>query len=275
MILGVGGGLGAGYILWEFESHRTRGCDARLPAAVAVPGPLGDRDRRTARAARRGARDRRREGRAAALDAQLERGLPAIVWIDTSGSGSAASRLGAAASAARHSWSRPRRGRVPDRRSSAVRETVTAAAGGGPRRVGSYSTGLSRSTQRIDLDEERLRAAVLEGLRLQVEHLSATSASSRCRRGASGRACSPTPATPRLAARLRQRPGIASLRASIYTGAAGGAHLRTLYADFLDEAADLLGQPALRGAATAWRSAATAWRRSSTRRCHRATSSAP
>ena len=36
---------------------------ARLPAPVAVPGPLGARDRRAARPARRAARDRRREGR--------------------------------------------------------------------------------------------------------------------------------------------------------------------------------------------------------------------
>ena len=63
MILGAGGGLGAGYILWEFESHGYRGADARLPAPVAVPGPLGERAGRAARPARRAARDRRGEGR--------------------------------------------------------------------------------------------------------------------------------------------------------------------------------------------------------------------
>ena len=36
--------------------------------------------------------------------------------------------------------------------------------------------------------------------------------------------------------------GTASARASIYSGAAGGAHLRGLYADFLDEASVLLGR---------------------------------
>ena len=56
---------------------------ARVPAPVAVPGPVGAGDRRAARAARRSARDRRGKGAAAALDAQLEKGLPAIVWIDT------------------------------------------------------------------------------------------------------------------------------------------------------------------------------------------------
>ena len=53
--------------------------------------------------------------------------------------------------------------------------------------------------------------------------------------------------------------GVGSLRASIYTGAAHGAHLRGLYADFLDEAAVLLGREALRDAAAAWREAASRW----------------
>ena len=53
--------------------------------------------------------------------------------------------------------------------------------------------------------------------------------------------------------------GVASAMASIYTGASGGAHLRGLYAAFLDEAADLLSRPPLRDAASAWREAAAAW----------------
>jgi hypothetical protein len=47
--------------------------------------------------------------------------------------------------------------------------------------------------------------------------------------------------------------------ASIYTNAADGAHLRGLYADFLDEAARLLERDALRAAAAAWREAASHW----------------
>jgi len=53
--------------------------------------------------------------------------------------------------------------------------------------------------------------------------------------------------------------GIGSMRASIYTNAAHGAHLRGLYADFLDEAARLLGRSELRDAGAAWRTAADAW----------------
>jgi Domain of unknown function (DUF4872) len=39
----------------------------------------------------------------------------------------------------------------------------------------------------------------------------------------------------------------------------GGGNLRALYAQFLDEAAGLLGQPALGGAAAAYREAAARW----------------
>jgi hypothetical protein len=50
--------------------------------------------------------------------------------------------------------------------------------------------------------------------------------------------------------------GTGSLRASIYTGAGHDANLRGLYADFLDEATELLGRDL---GADAWRAAADAW----------------
>ena len=53
--------------------------------------------------------------------------------------------------------------------------------------------------------------------------------------------------------------GVGSLCASIYTNAAHGAHLRGLYADFLDEAAGLLERDSLTEAAAAWRKAAACW----------------
>ena len=60
-ILGIGGGLGAGYILWEFQSHAGR----RSPSASGTSGSTRRAvDRQDARAARHRARpapDRRRE----------------------------------------------------------------------------------------------------------------------------------------------------------------------------------------------------------------------
>ena len=83
MVLGVGGGLGAGYILWEFDAHSARRVlTLGFRRAVAVPGALG-----AGTAERLGLHAELHEtggakAAAAALDAQLERGLPAIVWID-------------------------------------------------------------------------------------------------------------------------------------------------------------------------------------------------
>ena len=84
MVLGVGGGLGAGYILWEFESHQFRSRVLTLGFRRQWQYPA-----RWARgtAERLGLHAELHEtggakGAAAALDAQLERGLPAIVWID-------------------------------------------------------------------------------------------------------------------------------------------------------------------------------------------------
>ena len=85
MVLGVGGGLGAGYILWEFDSHQFR---ARvLTLGFRRQWQYPDRWARGT-AERLGLHAELHEtggakGAAAALDAQLEKGLPAIVWIDT------------------------------------------------------------------------------------------------------------------------------------------------------------------------------------------------
>ena len=81
MVLGVGGGLGAGYILWEFDSHQFR---ARvLTLGFRRQWQYPDRWARET-AERLGLHAELHEtggakGAAAALDAQLEKGLPAIV----------------------------------------------------------------------------------------------------------------------------------------------------------------------------------------------------
>ena len=125
-------------------------------------------------------------------------------------------------------------------------------------RVGSYKHRLiTIDPELVDLD---LRPAVEEGLRLQVEHLSEKSDSfslpawrkwARMTTDARNKKGWPTVFADGL--------GVGSLRASIYADAAHGAHLRGLYADFLDEAAVLLERDALRDAAAAWREAAARW----------------
>ena len=263
MILGAGGGLGAGYILWEFESRGYPVLTLGFRRQWQYP------DRWAAElAARLGLHAELHEtggakGAAAALDAQLDRGLPAIAWIDPY-------QLGLRGlPASRDGFGGPpvvvyeRTGdtyAIDDR--SRVRETVSAdvlAAARG--RVGSYKHRLiTIDPELVDLSEERLRDAVREGLRLQVEHLSASSSSFSlpawrkwARMTADTRNAKGWPTV------FADGRGIASAMASIYTGASGGAHLRGLYAPFLDDAADLLSRPALRDAAAAWREAAAAW----------------
>ena len=119
-------------------------------------------------------------------------------------------------------------------------------------RVGSYKHRLvTIDPERIDLD---LHRAVEEWLRLQVEHLIETSDSFSllawrkwARMTTDSRNAKGWPNV------FADGLGIGSLRASIYTDAAHGAHLRWLYADFLDEATELLGRNL---GADAWRAAA-------------------
>ena len=262
MVLGVGGGLGAGYILWQFDSHpfRTRVLTLGFRRLWQYP------DRWASQTAERlGLHAELHEtgsarAAAAALDSQLERGLPAIVWIDTYTLGHRGEpqwrdgyggpplivyeRVGDSYAIDDLSTTRVL---VPAERLAAARA-----------RVGSYKHRLiTIDPERIDLD---LRPAVEEGLRLQVEHLSERSDSfslpawrkwARMTTDVRNKKGWPTVFADGL--------GTGSLRASIYTEAAHGAHLRGLYADFLDEAAGLLARDSLTEAAAAWRQAAGCW----------------
>jgi Butirosin biosynthesis protein H, N-terminal/Domain of unknown function (DUF4872) len=262
MVLGVGGGLGAGYIMWEFASHQLR--SRVLTLGFRRQWQYPDRWARGT-AERLGLHAELHEtggakGAATALDAQLEKGLPAIAWIDTYTLGHRNEPDW------RDGYGGPplivyeRNGEsyaVDDR--SATRITVPAERLAAARaRVGSYKNRLiTIDPERVELD---LRPAVEEGLRLQVEHLSDTSDSFSLpawRKWA--RMTTDTRNKKGWPTVFADGHGVGSLRASIYADAAHGGHLRGVYADFLDEAADLLGREALRDAATAWREAASHW----------------
>lgn len=262
MMLGVGGGLGAGYILWEFDSHpaRTRVLTLGFRRLWQYP----DRWAREA-TERLGLHcDMHETGSvraaAAALDGHLERGLPAIVWADsyTLGHRGEPQWLDGYGGAPLIVYERcgdayaiddlaTRRVLVPAARLTAARA-----------RVGSYKHRLiTIDPERIELD---LQPAVEEGLRLQVQHLNAPSDSfslpawrkwARMTTDKGNKKGWPTVFADGL--------GVGSLRASIYAETAHGAHLRALYADFLTEAAGLLGRESLIEAASAWRHAASCW----------------
>jgi hypothetical protein len=263
MVLGLGGGLGAGYILWEFAEHRGRilvlgfrrqwQYPARWAAETAERLGLHADLHETG-----GAVTARRR-----LDAALDRGRPAIVWIDPY-------RLG---HRRRPAWldghgggpvvvyGRAGDGALVDDRSIG-RLTVPADRLADARaRVGSYKHRLIEiDPALVEIDADRLRAGAREALALQVEHLSARSDSFSLPAWAKwARLMTDTrnrKAWPNVFADGR---GLASAMASIQADAGDGGHLRWLYGTFLREAADLLGDSRLEDAAGAWDAAAVAW----------------
>ena len=267
MVLGIGGGLGAGYILWEFKAHESatvvigfrnrwqypdrwiRALLERLAVPAAHHETAGART-----AARR-------------LDAALAAGRPALATIDRGTAGywhlpqEAEGRGGCPVVVYAEQQGRVH---VDDRTLAPLtvdRATFDAARA----RVPSYKHRLCViEPDRTELPADLLRAAVRAGLADAAEHLASPSNSfglpawrkwSRMLTATQG-----AKAWPRVFAGGR---GLAGALLSTYewiqpVGHDGG-HLRGLYADFLDEAAALLEQPGLAEAATHWRAAADGW----------------
>ncbi|GAA4444612.1 hypothetical protein GCM10023170_022220 [Phytohabitans houttuyneae] len=261
MVLGVGGGLGAGYILWEFKehgyTHLTLGYRYRWNYIDWTARTL-DRLGATARVhATSGAK-----GAATELTASLAAGRPAIVWPDRQLIGY---------------WQLPPHidgfgghpvvvyadtgdaVRVDDRNLAPLtvaRSTLDTARG----RVSSYKNNLvSVETATAPAD---LAPLVRAGIADCVAHLGAQSASFAVPAwGKWARLVTDTrnaKGWPRVFAGGR---GLTDALLSIWDGVepvgANGGHLRDLYADFLDEAAPLIGDTA--AAASAFRESGRRW----------------
>ena len=265
MVLGIGGGLGAGYILWEFEAHGSptlvlgfrnqwqypdrwaRKALERLGVPFALHETSGPK---TA---------------AARLDAALEAGRAALVTVDRAEAGYwhlPASESGRGGYPVVVYGSEGDRVRIDDRNLaplSVARERLDVARG----RVVSYRHRLV-VTEPAEVSEDGLRAAARAGLEDAGQHLSARSDSFEL------------PAWRKLARMLvstrgakawpnvfADERGLAGALLSAYEGiepvGTYGGHLRELYADFLDEAAALLEEPRLSEAASAYRALAERW----------------
>jgi hypothetical protein len=267
LVLGVGGGLGAGYILWEFAEYES-------PILV-----LGFRNqwqypaRWAAKTAERLGlhADLHETGSARAADARLQQalgeGLPAIAWIDPYRLGHRhlpASRDGMGAGPV-VVYGSDAGGVLVDDRSSGRLTVAPDALADARARVGSYKHRLiTIDPSLVEIDEPRLRDAVAAGIRDQVEHLSARSDSFSLpawRKWA--RLTTDTRNTKAWPNVFADRRGLASALLSIHDAAGpegpGAGNLRALYADFLDEAAALLGAPTLAAVAPRFRDAAAVW----------------
>ena len=276
-ILGIGGGLGAGYILWEFQAEH-RGKIHRGPVLTLgflnqwqypwIPGwtgktleRLGIEPDRHETGGAKGARD--------ALDGRLDAGVPVIAWVDLQSirtwaqpddlSGHFGLVVVVVGRDADGSYLVDDRGRDPFR----VSPAVMAAARG---RIGSFKhriVGLRTMPGPIPAD--RLRAAMRAGLEDQVDHLRSPSDSFSLPAWRKwGRLMTDernAKAWPRVFADGQGLFGALLDVLENVDGQVGayGGHLRELYAASLDEAAVALDNAALGDAARAWRSVADLW----------------
>ena len=271
MVLGVGGGLGAGYILWEFKAHGLRSLVLGFRNSWQYP------DRWAKKTCQRlGVPGAVHEtGSAGKADAQLReavgQGVPAIAWADQQ-------LLGY-----RHlpDWLEGRGGPpvtvygideaagvalVDDRNRATLTVPLDALAAARARVVSYKNRLLVLDAPAAELDSDGLRRAVRDGLAEQVEHLGQRSDSFSLpafRKWARLLTDSRNAkAWPRVFA---DRVSLFDACLSVYENlepraGSGGGNLRGLYADFLEEAADLLGAPKLGEAAAAYREAADRWR---------------
>ncbi|MGY1808683.1 BtrH N-terminal domain-containing protein [Blastococcus sp. SYSU D00669] len=267
LLLVAGGGLGAGYILWEFAhddsrvvtlgfTHSWQYFDRRLATTVDRLGldVAWSRTGGTAAAAR-------------ALASALAAGDPAIIWPDRfhvgywnlppflDGHGGHPVVAYAVAGTRVH---------VDDRTLApltvAVDDLDRARA-----RVGSYrNAALVVRTRDAAVPADRLRTAVRAGLQATVDQLGGTSTSFAL---PAWRKWSKLLVDPRAAKGwptvFADRRGLLRALASVWEGVepAGtdGGSLRGLFADGLEEAAALLGEPALAAEAAGWREIAERW----------------
>lgn len=265
MLLGIGGGLGAGYILFEFKEHNTRtlvfGWQNNWQYPIRFYETLCERigvipafhEAGSAKAASKQLAD------------LLDAGKPVVAWVDRAGMpyfqlpdalrghiGHIVAIFGVEGDTV---W-------VDDLAAKpyAVSAEAMITARG---RISSYKNRLFEVTPNGTPD---LPAAVLTGIRHCVEHLSQKSDSFSL----------PTfrkwgkMMTERKNAKgwhvvFADRRGLYGALKSVYEGVelvdVGGGGLRGLYADFLEEAAEVLNRPALRDAGAKYRDLAAQWSR--------------
>jgi HPt (histidine-containing phosphotransfer) domain-containing protein len=267
VVFGVGGGPGAGYILWEFKQHSV----AVLTLAFRNQWQYPDAwtEKTLQRLGVRFAVDHTSgaAGAAARLSRELAEGRPCIVRPDRFHIGywhQPAMMSGRGGHDVVVYAERDGMAHVDDRNISPLlvrREDLDAARA----RVGSYKNSLyviDPGTGQIDA--ATLRSAIQAGLRDAVEHLGSPSDSFSLPAWRKwSRLMTDTRNAKSWPKVFADRRGLAGALLSIWEGALplgmDGGHLRDMYADFLEEAASLLDAPTIAEAAGPWRAAAQAW----------------
>ncbi len=264
LLLGIGGGLGAGYILWEFKEHQS---------ATIVMGFLNrwnyTAEHLSTLCSRIGTTPIVQEtagakAAAANLQSALDDGIPVVVWVDKahlphhqlpeSLKGHSVYMVGVYGTEDDAFLVDDLAGRLFH-----VQKDVFAA---GRARIGSDKNRILRVTPPEQID---LEAAVMAGINGHLEHLGRDSESfslpvykkwAKMMTDTRNKKGWPTV--------FKSRVGLYSTLRSIYEGVlldgTDGAALRGIYADFLDEAAGILNKPAMKETAGAYRDVAAKWR---------------
>lgn len=266
MVLGVGGGLGAGYILWEFAAHDAPILVLGFRREWQYPSRWALRTLERLGVPARLHETGGAKAAAGHLDAALAEGRPALTWIDRQRAGwwHLPAHLEGHGGYPVVAYAREDDRVFLDDRTFAPLSLSGERLAAARARVGSYKHRLIVPEPDGALSEATLRAAAAAGLADQVEHLAQKSDSF------------PLPAWRKWARLLTDtrnakawprvfasRPGLVSALLSTYEGieplGTNGGHLRDLYADFLAESADLLELPGLRERAEDWRAIAVQW----------------
>lgn len=264
LLLGVGGGLGAGYILWEFKA---------LESANLVQG-FNNRwnypaERMTVLCQRLGITPVIHEtagvkAAASHLQAALDAGQTPIAWVDKGHLPyhGLPERLQGYCGWIVGVHGRSAEGVLVDDLGDALYTVPDDRFAAGRARIGSYKNRLLIAGAPPSLD---LPAAVRAGIQDHIDHLSLDSDSFSLPVYAKwARMLTDTRNKKGWPVAFKTRVGLYAALVSTYEGivhdGTDGAGLRALYADFLDEAAAILGLPALKDAAQSYRQAAACWR---------------
>jgi hypothetical protein len=266
MLLGIGGGLGIGYILWEFKAHNSAilvlAFSYRWNYPLEFMQNLGQRIGARVEVKETGSQ----KTAAAHLHEALAAGRPAIAWVDPTPLpylhlppmyDGCFSHIVTA-----YGLDEAQNSVVIDDRALTPFIVDQAAFAAARARITSYKNRLmliEPAVEHVDL-----KAAVMAGLHDCVEHLGGSSESFAL------------PAIHKWAKLMtdtknkkgwpvvfKERKGLYDTLKSVFEGieliGTGGGALRPLYADFLEEAAPVTGKPALTEAAAQYRATADLW----------------
>ena len=263
MIFGIGGGLGAGYILWEFKEHGAKvlvfGWQNRWQYPVQFYQTLCERLNLTPTFYETGSQ----KAAAQHLESSLDSGKPVVAWVDRAQMpylqlpkaleghiGHFVSIFGIEGDSVWVDDLAAKPFQVPA-------DKMASARG----RIGSYKNRLLAVSSNGTPD---LPAAIMSGIRDCVEHLSQKSDSFSLPTFRKwGKMMTDHKNAKGWHVVFADRRGLYGALKSIYEGIelidTGGGGLRGLYADFLDEAAAIVNRPALREVAAEYRSLAARW----------------